>query len=292
MEVQVRLDGVDVPKGPFRPQLLKWVGNKQRFAQEIISYFPDRYERYFEPFLGSGGDLASLRPSRSLGSDALAPLIEIWSCLRDDPEKLKVWYAERWSELKAGNKKKQYEAIRDRYNRAPTGADLLILSRSCYGGVVRFRHANGHMSTPCGVHDPIAPEAFSYRVDLWHARVRRSTFECLHYTEAMAKASKGDLIYCDPPYAHSQAILYKSQRFSLENLFRVIGDCRDRGVYVALSIDGTKKSGNTLLDVKIPKGLFKREIAINCGRSMLRRFQLEGQTLEREIVTDRLLLTY
>lgn len=35
-------------------------------------------------------------------------------------------------------------------------------------------------------------------------------------------------------------------------------------------------------------------ISIFCefGRSMLRRFQLDGQTLEHEVVTDRLLLTY
>jgi hypothetical protein len=34
-----------------RKQLLKWVGNKQRFAQEIVSYFPTDYGTYFEPFL-------------------------------------------------------------------------------------------------------------------------------------------------------------------------------------------------------------------------------------------------
>ena len=31
---------------------------------------------------------------------------------------------------------------------------------------------------------------------------------------------------------------------------------------------------------------------VNCGRSMLRRFQMGGKTLESEVVSDRLLLTY
>lgn len=69
-------------------------------------------------------------------------------------------------------------------------------------------------------------------------------------------------------------------------------DCKARGVYVVLSIDGTKKSGDLLCNVRIPHGLFEREVFIHCGRSMLRRFQMNGQTLEEECVADRLLLTY
>ncbi|HEV3007199.1 MAG TPA: hypothetical protein VGX78_22205, partial [Pirellulales bacterium] len=91
---------------------------------------------------------------------------------------------------------------------------------------------------------------------------------------------------------HSQSILYGAQAFSLVNLFETIADCRSRGVFVALSIDGTKKSGNLICDLPIPDGLFEREVLVKCGRSMLRRFQLGGQTLETEVVTDRLLHTY
>ena len=73
---------------------------------------------------------------------------------------------------------------------------------------------------------------------------------------------------------------------------RVIADCKERGVRVALSIDGKKKSGRVDCHPTIPKGLFAREVFLNCGRSMLRRFQREGESLEDEIVHDRLLLTY
>lgn len=61
---------------------------------------------------------------------------------------------------------------------------------------------------------------------------------------------------------------------------------------MALSIDGSKRSGDLLCDLPIPEGLFEREIYVNCGRSMLRRFQMGGETLEGELVADRLLLTY
>jgi len=47
-----------------------------------------------------------------------------------------------------------------------------------------------------------------------------------------------------------------------------------------------------ICDVQIPSDLFEREVMIHCGRSMLKRFQMNGKTLEKEIVHDRLLLTY
>jgi DNA adenine methylase len=46
------------------------------------------------------------------------------------------------------------------------------------------------------------------------------------------------------------------------------------------------------LHLDISPHLFEREIYVNCGRSMLKRFQMEGETLENHVVTDRLLLTY
>ncbi|MGA9852264.1 MAG: DNA adenine methylase [Gammaproteobacteria bacterium] len=277
---------------PFTTQLLKWVGNKQRFAHEIVGSFPERFNHYYEPFLGSGAVLATLVPLDAFASDTFVPLMEIWLTLKVEPNKLKEWYRERWEIAHGDSKRDGYEKIKAFYNRAPNGADLLFLSRSCYGGVVRFRQTDGYMSTPCGVHEPITPDSFAKRVDLWHERVRASKFAVMDYREAMKNARKGDLIYCDPPYRHSQAILYGGQQFRLEELFEEISQCKSKGVYVALSIDGTKKSGEMICDIPTPDDLFAEEIFVNVGRSMLRRFQMAGQTLESEVVSDRLLLTY
>jgi DNA adenine methylase len=191
-----------------------------------------------------------------------------------------------------GGKQDGYEKIKASYNAKPSGADLLFLCRACYGGVVRFRQTDGYMSTPCGVHYPISPESFAQRVDDWHRRTLGTTFELMDYDEAMSRTKAGDVVYCDPPYTHSQTILYGAQSFALEHLFEVIARCKKAGVFVALSIDGTKRSGEVTCHLPIPKGLFEREALVNCGRSMLRRFQMNGKTLESELVADRLLLTY
>ncbi|HEX9729331.1 MAG TPA: DNA adenine methylase [Gemmatimonadales bacterium] len=277
---------------PLRTQLLKWVGNKQRFAHEIVGSFAPAFGTYFEPFLGSGAVLGTLAPRRAVASDALKPLIELWQALVFRPEDLKNWYAERWHRMSSEGKVAAYEAIKASYNRSPNPADLVFISRSCYGGVVRFRRRDGGISTPCGVHDPVDPASFSRRVDLWWSRVNEAQFVHSDFESIMDSAKRGDLVYCDPPYTHTQAILYGAQAFELSRLLTCIERCKARGVFVVLSIDGTKKSGTMLCDVHIPDGLFEREALINCGRSMLRRFQMKGESLESEHVRDRLLLTY
>lgn len=277
---------------PFTTQLLKWIGNKQRFAHEIISYFPSSFGTYYEPFLGSGAVLGTLAPTAGVASDVLQPLVEIWQTLSTAPETVKRWYADRWQIYTAREKVEGYEQIKASYNQKPNGADLLFLARSCYGGVVRFRKGDGYMSTPCGVHYPVSPESFSKRVDLWYERTKNTVFLHEDFEAVMSLAKPGDLIYCDPPYSDTQAILYGAQAFSLERLFQAIASCKARGVYVALSIDGTKKTGSKRVQIKFPPGLFENEAMVNCGRSMLRRFQKLGETLEDEVVFDRLLLTY
>jgi len=91
-KMQLALFATDVEQ-PLKGQLLKWIGNKQRVAKEIISFFPQRFGTYFEPFLGSGGVLATLAPIQAIGSDSFSPLIEIWQTLQDSPDNLRRWYA-------------------------------------------------------------------------------------------------------------------------------------------------------------------------------------------------------
>jgi DNA adenine methylase len=290
--MQLTLENLYHTYYPPKSQLLKWVGNKQKFAAEITRYFPTQYGRFFEPFLGSGAILATVAPKNGLGSDTFGPLMEIWKTLKSNPDRLIDWYGERQRMIGQQTKEEVYEQVKASYNAQPNGADFLFLSRSCYGGIIRFRKNDGFMSTPCGVHDPISTESFSKRVNEWKNRLRYVNFEHCDYKMAFEEAKEGDMIYCDPPYSHSQSILYGAQDFKLSELLNVIALAKDRGVKVALSIDGQKKSGNFICDLPIPLGLFEHEIMVDCGRSMLRRFQREGETLEDDQVADRLLLTY
>lgn len=272
------------------PQLLKWVGNKQRFAEKIVSMFPTDYNKYIEPFVGTGAVLATLNPTNAIAGDTLKPLIELMQLLQNSPQKLIESYASNWEQYTV-DRELHYLKVKDAFNNNPNPLDLLFISRTCYGGVIRFTK-QGKLSTPIGPHKPISPSTFEERVALWNNRVKNAKFINADYSETMSYAEDGDIIYCDPPYIDSQAILYGAQSFKLSELFKAIELCVAKGAKVALSIDGTKKSGNKVLNFEFPEDLFKREFFIDNGHSMLKRFQKSGENMDGEYVKERLLLTW
>lgn len=274
------------PKGP----LLKWIGSKYKYAHVIVSHFPNNYNKYIEPFVGTGAILATLSPSKAVAGDILESLIEIWNLLQNDPEKLIEHYTFVITQFN-GNRQKTYEEIRQRYNSTPNGLDLVVLSRTCYGGVIRFTR-EGKISTPIGPHRPISPSTFASRAMEWRQRVRNVTFLNQHFVDTMSLAEKDDLVYCDPPYVDSQAILYGAQSFSFSRLIEQIQRCKNIGAKVALSIDGKKKSEGKTVQLQIPPGIFEKEIYLECGSAMLKRFQKRGEVMIGEDVHDRLLLTW
>ncbi len=271
-------------------QLLKWIGNKQRYAHIITSYLPKNYNKYIEPFLGTGAILAAMNPSNGIAGDILRPLIDLMNILKKDSAILIHHYKKHWNNYMK-NPREYYLTVRESYNNSPNAYDLLFLSRTCYGGVMRFTKT-GRISTPIGPHKPISPNSFASRARSWAERIKNVKFVCADYKETMHEAKKNDLIYCDPPYVDSQSILYGAQSFNINELFKMIHICSQRGAKIALSIDGSKKSGNKIITFNFPDGLFKRELILDNGSSMLKRFQKLGENMNGEFVKERLLLTW
>lgn len=285
------------------PQLLKWVGNKHRFAKEIVSYMPEQFNTYYEPFLGSGAVLGTLcysnnqrtnpRFQNAVASDALPFLMDIFNYVKNEPTTLSNHYRdciENYNE----NRVENYLAIRNRFNTDFNALDFAVLSRTCYSGIIRFRKSDGIMSTPIGPHNPISPEKFEERVQIWHNLFHNNNINFYHqdFSVTMDMAQEGDLIYCDPPYTHSQSILYGAQTFKIQDLWEKIAECKERNVRVMLSINATKKSGNEDISVTPPEGLFERAAYVNCGISMINRLQRAGTFMEDENVSDALFLTW
>lgn len=272
-------------------QLLKWVGNKYRSAPEIVKQAPVDFNDYYEPFLGTGAVLGTLNPGKAYAGDTLEPLVEFWELIKNDPQKVIEHYRKTVQRINDGDKEEIYERIKEDYNQEPGPLKLLMISRTCYGGVIRFTK-DGKISTPVGPHDPMKPSTFEKRVKKWHEIVQDTEFFHQSFEKTLEGVEEGDLVYLDPPYVLSQDILYGAQDFSLEKLWEEIEKCKEKGAYVMLSIDGSKKSGDVEIDVGIPEDLFERQLLIDKGSSMLRRFQKEDEEMTGEDVSDRLLLTW
>lgn len=283
------------------PALLKWIGNKQRFANIIVNYMPDSFCNYYEPFLGSGAVLAELLMQdatsmyphfeHAYGSDVLPFLIDIFNIVKENPTDLIEYYTDEITAYYE-EPERQYAVIKERFNQNHNALDFCLLSRTCYSGIIRFRKADGYMSTPRGPHKPIRPESFKQRVQLWHNLIKKADFINENFEDAMSKPQRGDLIYCDPPYTHSQSIIYGAQTFDIQRLWKKIEECKNRGAYVMLSINGTRESKKKDISVSIPSGLFEREVIVNCGASMIDRLQSTGKDMTDETVHDKLLLTW
>ena len=129
------------------------------------------------------------------------------------------------------------------------------------------------------------------RLAAWTIAVRNTEFVCADYAEIVREAGERDLVYCDPPYVDSQKIIYGAQAFSLARLFDDLEGAKARGAFIALSIDGVKKSGARRIAIEPPRGLFQREGYIALGGSMLKRFWRTGGSVEDEHVHDRLLVS-
>lgn len=283
------------------PALLKWIGNKQRFAETIVSYMPNQFNNYYEPFLGSGAVMAELLYADSsklfphfnhaYGSDVLPFLIDIFNLTKDSPEKLSDYYKTEIDKY-YHSPDTQYDIIRARFNNNHNPYDFLLLSRTCYSSVIRFRKSDGYMSTPKGPHTPIAPNTFDKRLYQWNSLLQKASFTCESYTDAMDKATLGDIVYCDPPYTHSQSIIYGAQDFDIDILWQKIAECKARGAKVILSINGMRDSKKTDISITPPEGLFERKLLINCGTSMIDRLQNNGKKMKDKKVDDQLLLTW
>lgn len=289
------------------PQLLKWVGNKHRFAQQIISYMPENINNYYEPFLGSGAILGTLaqqnfeelvpkvQVANFIGSDELEPLIEIFNYVHSDPKLLIDRYNYWRQQIADGyDKKDVYDRALGSFNQHQNGLDFAFVTRASFSGIVRFRKSDHYMSTPVGAHTPISTDTFSERVSIWHSVLNGVNSEFIHsnYLEIMNNAQEGDLVYCDPPYGNSQGILYGAQGFSFEELLTAIQACKNRGVKVMLSYNGLTKSRKVDTRPKLPDGLFERVAEIDVGISMVNRLQNKGKEMLNESVSDLLLMTW
>ncbi len=249
--------------GPVRP-LLKWAGGKRQLLPEIRRFYPAHFERYIEPFVGSGAvffDLYNhgrLAGRRSVLIDHNADLIGCYAVVRDHAADV-VRHLSRLAAGHAENPRDHYYAVRDRqFNPArrrisdgpvpdsrrydaPLAAMLIYLNRTGFNGLFRL-NSRGGFNVPIGryANPRICDEANIEAVAAALAasvELVRDHFECV-----LARAEPGDFVYIDPPYAPlTRTALFTSYTaggFSLEDqgrLQRVVIQLATRGCRVLLS---------------------------------------------------------
>jgi DNA adenine methylase len=201
---------------------LKWAGGKRQLLPQLRRFYPPAFNRYIEPFFGSGAvffDLhgaGRLRDHHVVLIDANADLIGCYEVVRDAPGEVAA-ELDRLAEAHARLGRAHYYTVRDgqfnplreRLRRAdghiaytPALAAMLIyLNRTGFNGLFRL-NARGAFNVPAGRYDRPNIVDRDKLMGVADALARpgvRLTWGAFELVQEVAVA--GDFLYFDPPYA-------------------------------------------------------------------------------------------
>jgi DNA adenine methylase len=243
--------------------LLKWAGGKRQLLPRLRRFYPPAFNRYIEPFCGSGAVFFDLHGASRLRGhevvliDSNADLIGCYEMVRDACDEV-ACALERLATAHAADGHAHYYAVRDeRFNplrnthrqadgrityTAELAAMFIYLNRTGFNGLFRL-NAGGGFNVPAGRYARPAIVNREKLVRVAHALSSpgvRLVFGSFDLARDVAEA--GDFLYVDPPYAPlsqtSNFTSYTASRFDGDDQVRLqqlVIDVARRGCHVLLS---------------------------------------------------------
>ena len=222
-------------QSPLKP-FLRWAGGKNRITKLLAAYTPKKYNRYWEPFLGSAAMFFYLRPEKAFLSDNNSALVDCYNHVRDYPEKI----YEKLKEHTRKNSEKHYYAVRDLYNKSKSSisqsARFIYLNKTNFNGIFRV-NTKGEYNVPYGYKKSLALPPFEEFLEISNllkkAEIKHQSFENI---ESLSLLQKEDFVYLDPPYGQTCAG-YNSiwSKRDEEYLYSIIDSLDKNGIRFALS---------------------------------------------------------
>lgn len=198
---------------------LKWAGGKFALIEPINRLLPAG-NRLIEPFVGAGSVFLNSSYDKYLLNDVNPDLIHLFNIVKKRPQRFITDAAALFSPL--NNNPNAYYALRSEFNAStdPYQRALLFLylNRHGYNGLCRYNRS-GQFNVPFGQYlRPYFPQA---EIEFFAEKAQRATFTCLSFEKVFRRARRGDVIYCDPPYAPLSTTAnftsYATSGFSLEH---------------------------------------------------------------------------
>jgi DNA adenine methylase len=234
---------ISVAPKPF----VKWAGGKRQILPVIARHIPNKFERYFEPFLGGGAVFFSLaykeRKTKYLVSDLNSDLILSYVTIRDKVKEL-VSSLENHATHYSKNQSVYYYKIRDANPKGEIDkvSRLIFLNKTCFNVLYRV-NSKGKFNVPVGryVNPNIVNKDNLFEV----SKVLQSkdiSIKCQDFEDALKGAGQGDFVYLDPPYqpvsSTSSFTSYTDSDFDFSDqkrLFNKFKSLDKKGVKVLLS---------------------------------------------------------
>jgi DNA adenine methylase len=229
---------------------VKWAGGKRQLIPQIRERMPEKYNNYYEPFVGGGAVLFELQPANALINDINKALINTYNIICNEADAF-LEAVNRLDEEMWEDGKKYYYSVREHYNDklmkseydVELAALFVFINKHCFNGLYRV-NGKGLFNVPynnsrrTSVDENVIREVSKY---LKGVKIINGDFE-----EACKDAKKGDFVFIDSPYAPLNPTSFESytkEGFDIESHKRVAklyDELTGRGCYCMLTNHNTE----------------------------------------------------
>lgn len=199
---------------------LKWAGGKRWLVKNYLDLFPKSFNRYIEPFLGSGAVFFSLRPKFAILSDINIELITVYRAIKARPDLVHRYLKTHHLQ----HSKEYYYKIRSSRPNSEfaQAARTIYLNRTCWNALYRV-NKEGVFNVPMGTKINVSLQCDDFYAvsGLLHgAIIIADDFERI-----ISRAKRGDFVFLDPPYTvkhkYNGFIKYNEKLFSWADQIRL-----------------------------------------------------------------------
>lgn len=228
---------------------VKWAGGKRQLLSQIKERMPEKYNDYYEPFVGGGAVIFELLPTNALINDINKALINAYKQIRDVPEDF-LKAVKKLDEGMWEDGKRYYYSLREHYNDKlmkseydiELAALFVFINKHCFNGLYRV-NGKGLFNVPynnnrrSSVDEEVIIEISNF---LKGVNIIDGDFE-----DACKDAKKGDFVFIDSPYAPLNPTSFESytkEGFDIEShkrLARLYDELTARGCYCMLTNHNT-----------------------------------------------------
>ena len=264
---------------------VKWAGGKRQLLSQIKERMPEKYNNYFEPFVGGGAVAFELLPEKALINDINKALINAYKQICDAPDAfLKTVNnldAEMWEDGK-----KYYYSLREHYNdklmKAEYDVELaalfVFINKHCFNGLYRV-NGKGLFNVPYNNSRRVSVDEGAIR-DI-SKYLQGITIIDGDFEKACKGAKKGDFIFIDSPYAPLNPTSFESytkEGFDIEShrrLARLYDELTERGCYCMLTnhntelINGLYGNKGYTIDVVSVKRMINSDASNRVGEEVI-----------------------
>lgn len=229
---------------------VKWAGGKRQLIPQIRERMPEKYNDYYEPFVGGGAVIFDLLPANALINDINKALINTYRTICNESDAF-LKEVNRLDNDMWEDGKKYYYSIREHYNdklmRSEYDVELaalfVFINKHCFNGLYRV-NGKGLFNVPynnsrrVSVDENVIIATSEY--------LRGVTIIDGDFEQACKNAKKGDFVFIDSPYAPLNPTSFESytkEGFDIEShkrLSKLYDELTARGCYCMLTNHNTE----------------------------------------------------